>query len=61
MQLDRIFDIKTASNGLQALEIVQLHPIDYFDAILLDINMPVMNGFDACKEIFQFLKQGFRQ
>ena len=40
----------TANNGQQVLEILKDHTID---VILLDINMPVMNGLDACKKIKQ--------
>jgi DNA-binding NarL/FixJ family response regulator len=37
-----------AGNGKVAIELVQeLHP----DVILLDLSMPVMNGFDAAKQI----------
>ena len=46
--LENDFDVKTAENGLIALRLVMSQPLDYFDVILLDINMPVMNGFEAC-------------
>ena len=37
-----------AGNGKVAIELVQeLHP----DVVLLDLSMPVMNGFDAAKQI----------
>lgn len=35
-----------AFNGVEALELVRQHA---FDLILLDVNMPEMNGFDVCK------------
>ncbi len=39
-----------ATNGRQAIELVdRLHP----DVVLMDINMPVMNGIDATREIRQ--------
>lgn len=38
-----------ASNGRQALNI--LHDSGDFDLVLLDIDMPVMDGYDTCKEI----------
>ena len=41
--------IGVATNGKQALEI--LIDSNDFDLILLDVNMPVMNGFEACKAI----------
>jgi len=41
---------QTTNNGQEVLEILKEHTID---VILLDINMPVMNGLDACKKIKQ--------
>lgn len=41
--------IGVATNGKQALEIL-IESNDY-DLILLDVNMPIMNGFEACKAI----------
>ena len=42
------FDIAEAETGEQALALVRTV---HFDAILLDIGMPGMNGIDACKKI----------
>ncbi|MBC5834504.1 response regulator [Flavobacterium sp. F372] len=39
---------KIAENGLEAIELVEKHK---FDLILMDIHMPVLNGFDASKKI----------
>ena len=39
---------QTANNGQEALDIVQLNS---FDAILMDINMPIMNGIESSKAI----------
>ena len=46
------YDIITAENGLEALDALKtsLVPIS---VILLDINMPVMNGIDFLKEVKQ--------
>jgi hypothetical protein len=38
-----------AKNGVEALEIVKSG--DKIDIILMDINMPIMNGIEATKEI----------
>lgn len=39
---------KIAENGLEAIELVKEHK---FDLILMDIHMPILNGFDASKKI----------
>lgn len=42
------YEILKANNGLKALEILKTKDIDI---IFMDIQMPVMNGFEAFKEI----------
>ncbi|WP_372369863.1 protein kinase [Candidatus Uabimicrobium sp. HlEnr_7] len=44
------FSVLTAASGLEAVELVNKHN---FDLILLDINMPGMNGIEALQEIRQ--------
>ncbi|MBR1700678.1 MAG: response regulator [Lachnospiraceae bacterium] len=39
------------SNGEEALEIFEKHGIGYYDAILMDIRMPKMNGLEATRQI----------
>lgn len=39
---------------MQALQIVSSNHIDYFDVIIMDINMPIMNGLEACDRIFAY-------
>ena len=41
--------VGVATNGKQALEI--LIESNDFDLVLLDVNMPIMNGFEACRAI----------
>ena len=43
------YDVGFAINGKQALSILQKN--NAYDLVLLDIDMPVMNGFEACVEI----------
>ena len=46
-----------AENGMQALQIVSDKPPNYFDLIVLDINMPIMGGLEACARIYNYLSQ----
>jgi len=46
--------VTTAENGLQAVQIVCSQPSNYFDAIILDINMPIMDGYEACEIIDKY-------
>ncbi len=45
------FSVETAPNGQIALEMVQDSTAGYYDAILMDIQMPVMDGYQASREI----------
>jgi CheY-like chemotaxis protein len=44
-------EITTAENGLQALELLSSSQDELPHFTLLDLNMPVMNGFEFLKEI----------
>jgi CheY-like chemotaxis protein len=54
------FEISTAINGYEAFELVSKSLTSYqsskdrkdlFDLVILDLNMPISNGFEACKNI----------
>ncbi|MCM1188408.1 MAG: ATP-binding protein [bacterium] len=45
------FLIETAENGREAVEAVQASAPGYFDAVLMDVQMPVMNGYEATRAI----------
>ena len=45
LQIDR------AENGQVCIEIFEQSEPGYYDAILMDIRMPIMNGYDATKNI----------
>ena len=43
--------IETAVNGLEAVTLYNARPPGYYDAILMDIQMPIMDGITAAREI----------
>ena len=43
--------VETAENGARAVEIFENSPENHFDLILMDVQMPVMNGYEAVKRI----------
>ncbi len=45
------FLVETASNGQIAVEMIQDSEAGYYDVVLMDIQMPVMNGYQASREI----------
>ncbi len=45
------FSVETAPNGQVAVDMVQNSTEGYYDAILMDIQMPVMNGYEASEKI----------
>ena len=45
------FTVDTAENGLRALEMFSKSPKGYYDAILMDIRMPLMDGLTAATSI----------
>jgi len=53
--LEDFFDVETANNGLEALDVVLAKPRNFFDVIVLDLNMPIMDGFEACSRIKKYL------
>ena len=53
MLTDEGFMCERVSDGIEAVNSVQNHPDDYFDAILMDIQMPVMDGYKATQIIRQ--------
>ena len=47
----RGFAVEHAENGLRALEMFTTTPVGYYDAILMDIRMPQMDGLQAASNI----------
>jgi CheY-like chemotaxis protein len=45
------FKVETAENGKIAVEMVKASEPGYYDAVLMDIQMPVMDGYEATRAI----------
>ena len=43
--------VEIAGDGRQAVEAVRSHPPLYYDVVFMDVQMPVLNGYDATREI----------
>ena len=43
--------VDRAADGLQCLELLQSKPAGYYAAVLMDIQMPKMDGYTATREI----------
>ncbi len=44
-------NVEMAVDGQQAVDILKEKPEDYFDLVFMDIQMPVMNGYEAARAI----------
>ncbi len=45
------FEIESAPDGTDAVAMIDRSAEGYYDAVLMDVQMPVMNGYEATKEI----------
>ncbi|MCR4891442.1 MAG: response regulator [Lachnospiraceae bacterium] len=49
--MDSGFQVDSACDGSQAVDAVASHPVGYYDLVLMDIQMPVMDGYEASMAI----------
>ena len=45
------FAVESVVDGCDAVEAIRNHPLYYYDLVLMDIQMPVMNGYEATRAI----------
>ena len=45
------FSVETVADGYEAVEAFSKHPPGYYDLVLMDIQMPIMNGYEATRAI----------
>jgi CheY-like chemotaxis protein len=50
-------EVETAENGQVAVDKVTRSPKGYYDALLMDIQMPVMDGYEATQNIREWESQ----
>jgi CheY-like chemotaxis protein len=53
---NRNFTVEVAVNGLRAMEMFVQSPVGYYDAILMDVRMPMMDGLQATANIRHWSK-----
>ena len=49
--------VDTAENGKDALDMVTKQAPNYYNAIVLDLSMPIMDGGEACKRMREYFER----
>lgn len=45
------FEVESAPDGTDAVDMVKKSPENYYDVVLMDVQMPIMNGYEATRTI----------
>jgi DNA-binding response OmpR family regulator len=51
LEVTNEFQVETFSSGIEALNAFKAHDVGYYDAIITDIRMPKMNGFELYRQV----------
>jgi DNA-binding response OmpR family regulator len=51
LEVTNEFQVETFSSGIEALNAFKSHDLGYYDAIITDIRMPKMNGFELYRQV----------
>lgn len=54
------FLVEAAPDGTDAVSMVEKSPEGYYDAVLMDVQMPIMNGYEATKAIRALNRQDIK-
>ena len=55
------FEVECAEDGAQAVDMLKNADAGHYDAILMDIQMPYMNGYKATSIIRNSMREGFKE